>query len=220
MVEAELPRRGRPRDERRQAHREQEILDTAVRLFASRGYVETDMESVAHELGLSKGTIYRYFPSKRELFLTALQRSMAGLSEAIDERVAPVVDPIERIVQAIYAFLAYFEAHPELADLFVQELGHFKEEGKPVYFSHHDATCGPWREMFQRLLAEGRVRDIPAADDHFVMLDLLYGTVLANRFAGRSVPYRVQARTIVELFFNGLLSDSERQRRRQMEQDL
>lgn len=211
-------KRGRPRDEEHLAQREQQILDAAMRLFAVRGYAETDVESVADELGLAKGTIYRYFPSKRELFLAALNRSMAGLYEAIDERVAPVVDPIERIVQAIYGFLKYFEAHPELADLFVQELGQFKGQGKPAYFAHHEANSGPWKAMFQRLLADGRVRDIHPSDDHTVMLDLLYGTVLANRFTGRRSSYREQARTIVDLFFNGLLSDSERERRRQMEQ--
>ena len=210
-------KRGRPRDEQHLAQREQQILDAAVRRFASRGYAETDMESVAQELGLGKGTIYRYFPSKRELFLAALNRGLAGLSESIAERVGPVVDPIERIVQAIYAFLAYFEAHPELADLFVQELSHFKGQSKPAFFAHHEATCGPWEEMFQRLLADGRVRDIPATDDHRVMVDLLYGTVLANRFTGRTSSYRQQGQTIVDLFFNGLLSDSERVRRRQME---
>ena len=219
-VESAQRKRGRPRDEQRQVQREQEILDAAVRLFARHGYAETDVESVAHELGLGKGTIYRYFPSKRDLFQAALNRSMTGLTEAVDERVAPIVDPIERMVQAIYAFLAYFERHPELADLFVQELGQFKGESKPVYFAHHEATCGPWREMFERLLAAGRVRDIPSADDHNVMLDLLYGTVLANRFTGRSHAYKTQAKTIVDLFFHGLLSDSERERRRQMERSL
>lgn len=210
-------KRGRPRDEQHLVRREQEILDAAVRLFASRGYAETDVESVAQELGLGKGTIYRYFSSKRELFLAALTRGLAGLSMAIDERVGPVVDPIERIVQAIYGFLAYFETHPELADLFVQELSHFKGQSKPAFFAHHEATCGPWEEMFRRLLADGRVRDIPAPDDHRVMVDLLYGTVLANRFTGRKSSYRQQARTIVDLFFNGLLSDSERARRQLME---
>lgn len=209
-------KRGRPRDTQKLAQREQEILDVAVQLFARRGYVETDMESVADELGLAKGTIYRYFPSKRELFLAALKRSMAGLTIAVDERVAPVVDPVERMVQAIYAFLAYFESHPELADLFVQELGHFKDQSKPAYFAHHEANIGPWRTLFQRLVADGRVRDIPVTDEHSVMLDLLFGTVLANRFTGRKSSYRHQAQTIVDLFFNGLLSDSERERRRKM----
>ncbi|MCC7422588.1 MAG: TetR/AcrR family transcriptional regulator [Planctomycetaceae bacterium] len=216
-METTARRRGRPRNEERLAQREHEILDAAVRLFASRGYAETDMDSVAHELGLAKGTLYRYFPSKRDLFQAALNRGMAGLTEAVDERCAPVLDPVERMVQAIYAFLAYFETPPELADLFVQELGHFKDQARPAYFAHHEANCGPWKAMFEQLLADGRVRDIPAEDDHSPMLDLLFGTVLANRFTARKSSHRAQARAIVDLFFHGLLSDSERERRRQME---
>jgi len=216
-MDAAQRKRGRPRDEHKQALREQQILEAAVALFARHGYADTDMDSVAEELGLGKATIYRYFSSKRDLFLAAVNRSMAGLWAAIDDRVAPVVDPIERMVQAIYAFLAYFEQHPEVADLFVQELGHFKDQPKPAYFAHHEANEGPWKAMYEQLLAAGRVRDIPAAEDHNVMLDLLFGTVLANRFTGRRSSHREQARTIVDLFFHGLLSDSERERRRQME---
>lgn len=216
-MESAQRKRGRPRDEQRLAQREQQILDAAVSLFASKGYADTDMDSVADAIGLGKGTIYRYFSSKRELFLAAVNRSMTRLWGAIDERVAPVVDPVERIVQAIYGFLAYFELHPEVADLFVQELGHFKDQAKPAYFAHHEANVGPWHAMYEQLLAAGRVREIPAAEDHSVMLDLLFGTVLANRFTGRKSSSREQARTIVDLFFHGLLSDSERERRRQME---
>lgn len=207
-------RRGRPRSEGLQARREEEILDAAASLFAQHGYARTDIDSVADRLGVAKGTIYHYFPSKRQLFLAAVNRGMRRLHEIIAAKTATVADPLDRIEQAIYTFLAYFEDHPELLQLFLEECSQFPGTDKPAYFRHHEANVGPWRELYLNLVADGRVRDIPAAEDHAVVSDLLYGTILANHLTQRRSSYLVQARTIVDVVFNGLITDAERQRRR------
>ena len=49
--------------------RREEILDVATDLFAEFGYSEAVTKDLADRLQVGKGTIYRYFPSKRELFL-------------------------------------------------------------------------------------------------------------------------------------------------------
>ena len=74
-------RPGRPKDEGLAARRCKEILDVAARLFAARGYQNTDVQVVADELGVGKGTVYRYFPSKRELFLGFLRQTGLRFSE-------------------------------------------------------------------------------------------------------------------------------------------
>ncbi len=43
------------------------ILDTALRLFRTRGYDKTTMRAIAGEAGLSPGNAYYYFPSKQHL---------------------------------------------------------------------------------------------------------------------------------------------------------
>lgn len=204
---------GRPKDEGLPARRRDEILAVAARLFAERGYSETDVDSVADELGVAKGTIYRYFPSKRELFLAAVDAGMRRLNEAIDAEVASVVDPLDRIERAIGAYLAFFAANPQLVELFIQERAQFKERHKPTYFTHHEANVRPWREMYEQLVAAGRVRDLPLAHDFNVVNDLLYGTILANHVTGRNMPHIEQARSIIDMVFHGILTDAERQRR-------
>lgn len=204
---------GRPRDASLPARRGEEILAVAARLFAERGYSETDIDSVAEELQVGKGTIYRYFPSKRELFLAAVDAGMRRLNEAIDGQVATVADPLERIERAIEAYLAFFATNPQLAELFIQERAQFKERHKPTYFTHHEANVRPWREMYEQLVAAGRVRDLPLAHDFNVVNDLLYGTILANHVTGRSLPHTEQARSIIDMVFHGILTDAERQRR-------
>lgn len=50
------------------------IIENALTLFSERGYYKTRMVDVAKRMGVSKGAIYQYFRSKRELFLAVLEQ--------------------------------------------------------------------------------------------------------------------------------------------------
>src|SRR5438270_542771 len=90
-------KRGRPRDEGSLARRREEILETASRVFAERGYQSADMQEISAALGVGKGTLYRYFASKEELFLTAVDRGMHRLRAAVEASYGDATDPLERL---------------------------------------------------------------------------------------------------------------------------
>lgn len=62
-----LERRPQRRERRKQA-RPGELLDAALALFVEKGYAATRIEEVAARAGVSKSTVFLYFPSKLELF--------------------------------------------------------------------------------------------------------------------------------------------------------
>lgn len=71
--------------QRRKDARPAEIIASAMRLWAERGFAATRLEDVATGAGIAKGTIYRYFPSKEALFEAALQaRIVATMDRARD----------------------------------------------------------------------------------------------------------------------------------------
>ena len=82
-----LPASGR---QRRKDARPQELLDAALDLFVERGFAATRSEDVAARAGVSKGTLYLYYPSKEEL-----------LKEVIRHH---VINPIAEGVQIIRDF--------------------------------------------------------------------------------------------------------------------
>src|SRR5438309_11991793 len=77
--------------------RQEQILEAAAKLFAKHGYAETDTQLLADELGVGKGTLYRYFPSKETLFLAAADRVMQQMRREIDASIAGIVDPLDQI---------------------------------------------------------------------------------------------------------------------------
>lgn len=62
-----------PRREQNRRAREARILKAALKVFANAGYNGATMEAVATAAGLSKPTLYQYFPSKDSLFQAMLQ---------------------------------------------------------------------------------------------------------------------------------------------------
>jgi TetR/AcrR family transcriptional regulator len=64
--------------ERRKEARPGELLDAALDLFVEKGFAATRAEEVAARAGVSKGTLFLYFPSKEELFKAVVRENMAG----------------------------------------------------------------------------------------------------------------------------------------------
>jgi AcrR family transcriptional regulator len=87
------------------------ILEGGRRAFIAGGFRGTSVPSIAAEAGVSVGLIYRYFPSKEELFL---ELCMSGTPEELThlaERIAPIEDPVERLTASIDSYFdALFQA--------------------------------------------------------------------------------------------------------------
>jgi TetR/AcrR family transcriptional regulator len=65
-----------PKRERRKHDRPGELLEAALDLFVEKGYAATRVEEVAARAGVSKGTLFLYFPSKEDLFKAVVRASV------------------------------------------------------------------------------------------------------------------------------------------------
>ncbi len=64
--------------ERRKDARPGELMDAALALFVEKGFAGTRVEEVAQRAGVSKGTLFLYFPSKVDLFKAVVRENIAG----------------------------------------------------------------------------------------------------------------------------------------------
>jgi AcrR family transcriptional regulator len=212
VMEGSERKPGRPKDEQLGARRTEEILDVAVKLFAAHGFTNTDVQAVANQLGVGKGTIYRYFPTKQDLFLAAVDRGMRRLMDFIEASMTDD-DLLIQLEQSIRAYLEFFHNNPEIVELLIQERAAFKDRPTPTYFAHHAANIEEFNIRVRALVEAGRLRDQPVDRMTDVVSDLLYGTMFTNYFSGRQRSLDEQAEDILELVLNGLLTDQERDRR-------
>lgn len=106
MAQARPKRRVRLDNDARRA----QLLALARRAFSDRAYDDVSIDDLAREAKISKGLLYHYFPTKRDLYV-------AGLSEIADELVQRVssvpedLPPIERVRASIDAYLDHVSQH-------------------------------------------------------------------------------------------------------------
>jgi len=86
---------------RRKEARPAELLEAALGLFVEKGFAATRSEEVARAAGVSKGTLYLYFPSKEELLKAVIQQYLAdeisGVREAISDE-GPTGQMMEQVL--------------------------------------------------------------------------------------------------------------------------
>lgn len=199
-------------DNDRKLKRRQDIILTATALFAKLGYTACEMERVAAELQIAKGTLYLYFAGKQELFFACVDHGMQALQIALEDAVRGDDDPFRCSAKSIWAFLQFFDENPQQIELLIQERAIFRDRPKPTFFVYRESRRSRWRDIYQSLIDSGRLRnDLPVDDLLDTMGNLLYGTMFTNYFAGRSVPLRQQYKALVEISFRGILSDAERE---------
>ncbi|MGH7705992.1 MAG: TetR/AcrR family transcriptional regulator [Candidatus Dormibacteria bacterium] len=83
----------------------QRILDGAARAFSSSGFQGTSVPEIAAEVGVSVGLLYRYFPSKADLFTAICASEMASETGALAQRLSEIPNPTARLRQAVEFYL-------------------------------------------------------------------------------------------------------------------
>lgn len=82
---APAPARPTAARQRRKEARPQELLDAALDLFVERGFAATRSEDVAARAGVSKGTLYLYYPSKEELLKEVVRHNVVNqIAEGVE----------------------------------------------------------------------------------------------------------------------------------------
>jgi AcrR family transcriptional regulator len=87
--------------------KEETILEAAARVFAGKPFHEVLIDDVATAAGVGKGTIYRYFETKEDLYFAAILYSFDELSAALAESLAQETSPrrrLERIAREVLSF--------------------------------------------------------------------------------------------------------------------
>ncbi len=210
-------RRGRPKDEGLTARRREEIIAAAVKVFAERGYPGTDLQEVADAIEVGKGTIYRYFPSKRALFLAAVDQGMVALRDHVVATAAEAQDPLDILARSARGYLEFFDRNPQLIELFVQERAEFRDRKKPTYLVYREASLEPWIQLLKGLADAGRVRPVDPEGFFDLVSDMLFGILFTRPFGaggGRGLSLASHVDALVDMILFGVLSDEERARRR------
>jgi len=145
--------------------RRQQIIDVAMRMFATRGYAQTATADIASEAGISEPTIYRHFANKQALYLAVLEHGKNELLEAWRDIEQSAPDPLSAIAR-ISAW--HQQQQRDRPELLAHRFRAFGDCDDPVVAqSVRDAYCEIMdfvRALNQRAVDAGQLPDALGAE--------------------------------------------------------
>ena len=143
----------------KQAVREEALLQTAADCFCEHGYRATKLETVAERMGISRVTLYRYCPSKKELLVRIFERAMSFYQHDLRRICTQPIPAEEKLRQIVRHQIRLIVERRNILIVFFSEESHLPEE------------------MIHRVRAERRAYD-----------DLIEGVIAEGIQAGRFAP--------------------------------
>ena len=191
---------GRPTDKR------QLILDSAVRVFAQKGYHTCRVGDIAEEAGIAHGLLYHYFASKEEVLQTVFRESWTELLEAFGRIEASDEPPPEQLGAIAKTLLRAWRDRPDLVRVLVREVG------RSPQLQNQIEEIGAAFQVIERVIAHGQEDGSFRADldprlaswvFYGGLEELLTGWVLGQLPDGDEEVARAE-RTVLDLVRGGL----------------
>lgn len=143
------------------------ILQAALNVFSQKGFYNTSMSEIAEEADIGKGTVYDYFESKDDLFLTLLDYVFAEFYEEFTTT-SKTGDPVEVLKEVFLEGLKVYEKWEHLLRFFIfywgESLGSERDQIIQAKLGESFHLNRRWIEKtYLRGVREGRFRKLEPA---------------------------------------------------------
>jgi AcrR family transcriptional regulator len=197
LVQADAPEETRGRGRPRSVEAEAAILKAALYLLERKPLRKVTADAIARRAGVSKATIYKWWPNKS---LVALDAYLAGMTERVT---MPNTGSAEQdFTEQLKSVMAFYRS--PLGRLFCQFLAEGQSDAgflalfrERFLFVRRDSARVMWRRGVER----GEIRDDVDSD---LVLDLVYGPMVFRLLAGHGSVSELESEALVKAIFGGL----------------
>lgn len=157
--------------------REQEILDTSLKLFLEQGEDSVTVEMIADAVGIGKGTIYKHFKSKAEIYLRLMLDYERELNELFHSE--SVASDKEALSRAYFAFRMRDPQRYRLFDRLEEKVlkGHQVPEMVEQLHTIRASNFERLTRLIEGRVSEGKLEDVPPYFHYCAAWALVHGAV-------------------------------------------
>ena len=190
---------------KQQIKRREEILLAASQIFSSVGFYRADMNKIAKIANIAKGTVYLYYPSKKELFLAVISEGLKKLSEIIENATRDIKDPMDELKKSIIAYMKFFQENPLLYRILLHPDKEVKEDIETTWQNYTLSKIPSIADTLNKGVELGQFK---IADAHTVsyiilgMIDQSLGLSISNQ-DGSSI--EELSEEVLRIIFTGIL---------------
>jgi TetR/AcrR family transcriptional regulator len=138
------------------------ILSASRERFAHYGYSKVTMEELAADIGMVKGSLYYYFPTKEHLFRAIIEQEQKQFGSVIDDLLLESIPPGDKLRKYALLRARFFRDLANLGALGIQSLIKTSPAFQDIFqkFERYESTC------IKNILIEGK------CEKEFVVSDL------------------------------------------------
>ncbi len=181
-----MPLRGKTKNELVLEFRHAEILDAAQKVFARKGFSEASVGEIAREAGVAKGTVYLYYPSKRDLYREALKSGLVSMCEDLEKKVRAAGSTESKLRVFMAAKLNYYRENHDFFKIYCSEFGSSVLQQawlQKDFEEYHFRQLHLLTDALQEGIQNGILRNLPAEETAFAILNLTRG-IITQRLLG------------------------------------
>jgi AcrR family transcriptional regulator len=187
-----------------------EILHAARKVFGRRGFGSATVDEIAEAAGVAKGTVYLYFPSKREIYLEVLRRGIALLIEETARNVAAASGPAGKLRAFIETRLRRAEENRDMIMIYHSEFGHvdparINKEFKNLYMEQVNIL----EAVLEEAAKKGLIRSLRTNAAAFTLCDMVQGMVMQRVFGWTKESAADDVEFLFEMIWKGLAGCTE-----------
>ena len=184
------------------AEKREQIMKAAEELFVSRRFHEITMDEIAHRAGVGKGTIYRYFEDKEDLFSEVAMAGYDALCRLVEQGAVPDADFEAALIRVCTGIREFFHVRHRLWHLMqAEDRRQFWRRGgdREKRAAHRRKLMQALVGVLRRGVDEGAIR----ADMSLSALALLLLGMIRNSVCTHDESSSLSAPEVVELFLRG-----------------
>lgn len=177
------------------AKRREAILAAADALFAGRSYADVQMDEVAREAGVGKATLYRYFPSKEELYLETLERALSRLEDRLHGPADPDAAPRDRLTAMVSALIDTLNEQLTTLKLLGGDHSDLADRTRRILRRRSARIAEALRAVLEDGIAAGHFRPVDTVMTPLLVIGMVRGGIMM----GGNQPRDVLERAILDL---------------------
>jgi AcrR family transcriptional regulator len=199
LARSAAPSRSR---EDRHASKHAHILRIASRVFARRSYHLVNMDAVAKSAGVGKGTLYRYFPSKEDLYLSLVDEAFSLMIRRLEREQAADLAPPVALARMIAAIVETFAQHLPYFRLMQRGEARLLHRKKQVIRARRGHIEQLVAHTIDRGITSGVFRKVDRPVAASMLIGMVWGTTLHH---GEETPAEILGQRVADLYLHGLL---------------
>ncbi len=186
------------------AEKREAILAQAIATFAEEGFRNADVQVIADKAGVGKGTVYRYFGNKEDLFWASTVAVLERLEPCLLEAMKEGEGAIGKLRAVARAYAEFFDANPQYLEIFVQERAEFRGSAPDSRIEYDRKLMGHFVGVVEEGIATGEIRPLDAERTVVALAAVAYGNLLYACYAGIDESLTELSEFAVDVFLEGL----------------